>query len=79
MVLGYTPKNYHKLLAQIQLTALDAEITISRQDIHGLHLHTDLKVEGIANQTALIRIGWLIATGSRQARLVTLYVRKERG
>jgi hypothetical protein len=76
--LGYTRENYDKLLTQIRQLALDADVTLGRRDQHGLHLHIDLEVAGLAGQRAVIRIGWLLSVhDQRRARLVTLYVRKE--
>lgn len=72
--LGFTRENYQDLLQQIEDKALEAEANIHHTDKHGQHLQADLPIKGVAGQTAMIRTGWLIATGSRVASLSTIYV-----
>lgn len=74
--LGYTRDNYESLLEQIETQVLEAEAVAQRTDEYGQHVHVDLEIVGVADQRAVVRTGWLVAPGSDEARLITLYVRK---
>jgi hypothetical protein len=75
--LGYTRENYEGLLDQIEANALDGEVVPLGEDFYGKRVFVDLEVTGTANQKAIVRTGWLIVSNSQEARLTTLYVRKE--
>ena len=76
--LGYTKDNYLLLLEQIYQKVLDAEAIPKNQDQYGTRYQIDLNIQGIKpEQIETVRTGWLIPTNSRQARLVTLYIKKE--
>ncbi len=72
--LGYTTANYTALRHQIETKALTAEASIIRKDQHGTHLQVDLMIQGLQNQTAIVRTGWLVPEKSNTAFLTTLYV-----
>jgi hypothetical protein len=42
----------------------------------GKRYTVDLRIRGVEGQEAIVRTGWLIPHGSREAKLLTLYVRK---
>jgi hypothetical protein len=74
--LGFTRSNYASLLQQIESRALDADAHLRRTDQHRRHYRVDLQVTGTEGQQEIVRTGWLVAPGSNEARLVTLYVRR---
>ena len=49
--------------------------TLERTDAHGRHYRVDLEIEGPGGEHAVVRTGWLVAHGSDEARLTTVYVR----
>jgi filamentous hemagglutinin len=75
--LGYTKDNYQLLLDQIYERVLDAEAIPQNEDRYGIRYQIDLEIQGIdATQIEIVRTGWIIAPGSNQARLTTLYISK---
>lgn len=74
--LGFTRDNYAVLLQQVESRALDTDAHLQRTDQHGQHYRVDLEVTGTEGQQEIVRTGWLVAPGSDEARLVTLYVRR---
>jgi len=44
--------------------------------LHGSHYSVDLEVTGLQGHPAVVRTGWLVTSGSDDAWLTTLYVRK---
>ena len=76
--LGFTRRNYERLLQQIKSKALTAEAHLNRTDKHGRHHFADLEIIGTQERRAVVRTGWLVAPGSDEAWLVTLYVRRRR-
>ena len=76
--LGFTRANYESLLHQVEAQALDSEAHLQRTDQHGRHYRVDLKVSGTEGQREIVRTGRLVAPGSDEAWLVTLYVRRRR-
>ncbi len=77
-LLGFTKENYTVLLFQLEGIAMQAEITFHSEDKFGKRYTADILVEGTEGRNAVIRTGWIIAPGSREAHLVTLYVRKRK-
>ena len=76
-ILDYTKDNYQPLLQQINQKALEAEATPQNQDQYGTRYQIDLEIQGIeSEQVETVRTGWLIPNYSKQARLVTLYIKK---
>lgn len=75
-LLGFTQENYTILLKQLEDKALEAEATFHSEDEFGKRYQADIMIEGIEGQQAVVRTGWLVPPASRQAHLVTLYVRK---
>lgn len=74
--LGFTRENYADLLAQIEEKALDGEATFHSEDGFGRRYTVDLSIWGTKGREAIVRTGWLVPPGAREARLVTLYVKK---
>jgi|SaaInl8_200m_RNA_FD_contig_121_65860_length_1608_multi_3_in_0_out_0_3 hypothetical protein len=77
-LLGFTKKNHTVLLCQLEGEALQAEITFHSEDRFGKRYTADIPVEGTENRHAVVRTGWIIPPGSREAHLATLYVRKKK-
>lgn len=73
--LGYTLENYQLLEAEIYRVSLDANASVIKVDQRGQHVRTDVEIAGVADQRALVRLGWLIPSSSREARLTTLLVK----
>lgn len=73
--LGYTQDNYEQLLTQIERKALVMEAVVQHRDAFGQRIRVDLEIEGVAGQFAIVRTGWLIPPDSREAQLITLFVR----
>jgi hypothetical protein len=76
-MLGFTKENYSDLLHQIQDRAIQTEITFHSRDKFGERYTADIPIEGTQGRHAVARTGWIIAPGSREAHLATLYVRKK--
>ncbi len=75
--LGYTANNYQFLLDQIYAKALEQEAIFHSRDEFGERYNIDLQVRGIeTGQLETVRIGWIIASNSDTARLITIYIRK---
>lgn len=75
--LGYTKDNYQPLLEQINQKVLDAEAIPQNQDQYGTRYQVDLDIQGIEpQQIETVRTGWLIPENSKQARLVTIFIKK---
>ena len=75
-LLGFTQENYADLLAQIEGKALEGEVTFHSEDEFGRRYTVDLLIRGTGGREAIVRTGWLVPPGAREARLVTLYVKK---
>lgn len=75
--LGFTKDNYNSLLEQILAQALDAEVVLGRNDEHGQRYRVDLEIIGTEGQHEVVRTGWIVEPDSDEARLVTLYVRRQ--
>jgi hypothetical protein len=75
--LGYTTSNYQSLLEEIYAKALDAEAISQFQDQYGTRYQVDLEIQGVEpDQTETVRTGWLVPLNSKQARLVTVYIKQ---
>jgi uncharacterized protein len=75
-VLGFNQQNYAILAEQIQAQALDGEAEVMRVDQFGQHVRVDLVIQGVQEQAAVVRTGWLIAADSDVATLVTVFVKE---
>ena len=76
--LGFTKENYPALVRQLEAKALQAEANFHSEDEFGSRYRVDVVVEGVAGQQATIRSGWIVPPHSRQAHLVTVYVKKDK-
>lgn len=76
--LGFTRDNYDSLLEQISMRSPDSEAILQRTDQHGEHYRVDLEIIGTEGQREVVRTGWVVAPSSDEARLVTLYVRRQK-
>jgi hypothetical protein len=77
-ILGFTKDNYELLLQQIEAQALAAEASLQHSDQHGHRYRVDLEVTGTQGQRAVVRTGWQVVPGHDEARLATLFVRRNR-
>lgn len=77
-LLGFTRENYADLLAQIEENALDEEAIFHSEDEFGRRYTVDLLIRGTGGREAIVRTGWLVPSGAREAHLITLYVKKSR-
>lgn len=75
-VLGFTRENYAALVAQIETQSLEGEAVLHSEDEFGQRYTVDLLIRGAEGQEAIVRTGWLVSPGAREARLITLYVRR---
>jgi hypothetical protein len=75
-VLGFTLENHVALQRLLESHALNGSAEIIREDRFGRHVRVDIEVTGLTGQAAIIRAGWLIPPDSREAALVTLFVRR---
>ena len=76
VLLGFTRENYADLLVQIKENALQGEAIFHSEDEFGQRYSVDLLIQGTGGQEAIVRTGWLVLPEAREARLVTLYVKK---
>jgi filamentous hemagglutinin len=74
-LLGFTKENHAALLGQLAEGAMQAEITLHSEDSFGARYTADIPVKGTQERHAVVRTGWIIPPGSREAHLVTLYVK----
>jgi len=74
--LGFTKSHWSLLAEQIELLALDSEAVLKLVDHHGSHYSVDLEIRGLQGQQAVVCTGWIVTSGSDEARLTTLYIRK---
>ena len=75
-LLGFTRENYTLLLAQLEQAAMQSEVTLHSEDSHGARFTADIPVQGTEGQEAVVRTGWILPHGSREAHLTTLYVKR---
>ncbi|MFW6333522.1 MAG: DUF6883 domain-containing protein, partial [Thermodesulfobacteriota bacterium] len=75
-LLGFTKDNYDRLLQQLENKALQTEAAFHSEDKFGKRYTVDIMVEGLEKKTALVRTGWIIPHGSKEAKLATLYIQK---
>jgi len=75
-LLGYTRQNAADLIEQIETMALNGEATALNEDECGRRYRVDRPINGVQNQEARVRTGWLVPPGSRTAHLVSIYVKK---
>jgi len=54
------------------------EITFHGEDRFGKRYTADIPVKGTEDRHAVVRTGWIIAPGGKEAHLATLYVRKKK-
>ena len=76
--LGFTKENHSILICQLKAGAMEAEITFHSEDRFGRRYTADIPVEGTEGRHAVVRTGWIMPPGSREAHLTTLYVRKKK-
>ena len=74
--LGFTRENYRDLLVQIEEQALDGEAVFHSEDRFGSRYTVDMTIWSIDRRSAVVRTGWLVNRETKEARLLTLYVRK---
>jgi filamentous hemagglutinin len=77
-VFNYNKDNYNHLLNQLQKKALHAEAVFHSKDNYGSRYTVDIPIEGYNQKKGNVRTGWLIPNNSKQARLATIYVLKEK-
>ncbi|MCP4134937.1 MAG: hypothetical protein GY754_28440 [bacterium] len=77
-LLGFTKENHTVLLCQLESGAMQANATFHSEDRFGRRYTADIPVEGTEGRHAVVRTGWIIPPGSREAHLATLYVRKKK-
>ena len=75
--LGYNKENYQVLLEQILSKAPETEAIPQNQDQYGTRYQVDIEIQGIEpHQTEIVRTAWLMAPNTKQARLITAYIKK---
>jgi len=74
--LGFTKANYTELLEQLQAKSLTTEAISSGEDEYGTRYTLEIPIENRMGQPALVITGWLVPKNTREAHLVTLYVKK---
>jgi hypothetical protein len=77
--LGFTRSNHEPLLQQIQAKAPEAEAIFQQTDEHGDRYQVDLGIIGIEEgQRETVRTGWIIKPNDNIARLITLYIVRQK-
>lgn len=74
--LGFTIENYADLLHQLETKSLNAEAMFHSEDKHGKRYTVDISVDGTEGRQAIVRTGWFVPTGTNEAHLVTLYIKR---
>jgi hypothetical protein len=75
-LLGFTKEDFIGLVRQLEKHCLQAEATFHSEDEFGRRYTVDVLVEGTTGQQATVRTGWIVPTGTEEAHLVTLYVKR---
>ena len=75
-LLGFTRENYRDLLEQIEAQTLDGEAVFHSEDRFGPRFTVDLQIRSRDGRCAVVRTGWLVNREAKEARLLTLYVRR---
>ncbi len=77
--LGFTRENYQSLLQQIEEQAMDAEAIPRQYNEYGQRYRVDITVVGIEpTQQEVVRTGWIVKPNEDIARLVTLYIPRQK-
>lgn len=74
-LLGFTKENHAVLLCQLAERAMQTDVTLHSEDSFGARYTADIPVKGIDERRAVVRTGWIVPPGSKEAHLVTLYVK----
>jgi len=75
-LLGFTRENYLILLARLEEAAMRAEVTPHNEDKYGMRYTADMLIQGTEGREAVVRTGWILPHGSKDAHLTTLYVKR---
>ena len=73
-VLGFTQENYQELLSQLVTKCFNADAKFYREIEQGTLYQVDVLIEGVNDNQAMVRTGWIIRPGTSLARLTTVYV-----
>ena len=74
--LGFTKENYVDLLCQLETKSLNAGAVFHSKDKYGKRYTVDILIDGVEGRQATVRTGWFIPAETREAHLVTLYVKR---
>lgn len=74
-VLGYNQSNAGELMAKIQEGVRTNPAVIGKVDQFGQRFSVDMQIVGPNGNTAIVRTGWILDSGSTTPRLTTLYVK----
>jgi filamentous hemagglutinin len=73
--LGFTKENYTELLKQLQTKSWTTEANSYGEDEYGKRYTLEIMIETPTGQLATVVTGWLVPKNTREAHLVTLYVK----
>ena len=73
--LGFNQSNANQLTQQVKQQLPRSEAVMGRSDQFGQRFTVDMQITGPNGNTATVRTGWIIDTGSNAPRLTTMYVR----
>jgi hypothetical protein len=73
--LGYNQENAGQLISQLQSKLSSSRAITGKLDQFGQRYTVDLSVTGANGNTAIVRTGWIIDTGTEVPRMTTLYVK----
>ncbi|TCV77490.1 RHS repeat-associated core domain-containing protein, partial [Sulfurirhabdus autotrophica] len=73
--LGYNQSNAGDLISQVQKGVTQNPVTLGNADQFGHRYTVDMPITGPNGNTANVRTGWIIDSGSTVPRLTTIYVK----
>jgi hypothetical protein len=73
--LGFNQSNANQLVEEIQKGVREGNAILGRFDQFGQRFTVDISMAGPNGNTAVVRTGWIVDTGSTVPRLITAYVK----
>ena len=73
--MGYNQSNSAQLIEQIQSKLPDSEAVLGELDMYEQRYTVDISITGPNGNTAIVRTGWIVETGSKVPRMTTLFVK----
>ena len=73
--LGYNKSNASELMNQVYEKLPNSEAVLGKVDQYGQRYTVDMQITGPNANTAIVRTGWILKTGSTTPEMTTIYVK----